>query len=245
MGVSGYLADIGRSHNNSCEKMSCDALNREKGGHGMDTDRSTRVAAQDEPRVLDDPKAMRALAHPVRIALLEALTREGPLTATEAGGLLGESAGTMSFHLRTLARYGFVEETGTGKGRARPWRLVRLGTTYADNDPDPERSVAAARLSAAHLDRSYAKLRAWLEGAGAAVGGPDGAEGPDPWRDVLAAELIAYLTADELAALRDEVLAVLLRHRDRTLDRSRRPAGARPVQLVAYGVPLPLSPTGN
>jgi DNA-binding transcriptional ArsR family regulator len=42
---------------------------------------------------------LRALSHPVRLALLEALAT-GPLTATEAGELIDETPTTCSFHLR-------------------------------------------------------------------------------------------------------------------------------------------------
>ena len=73
-------------------------------------------------REVSDARTFRALGHPVRLALLETLVIEGPLTATEAAEQIGESPTTCSFHLRQLARYGFVEEAGGGKGRARPWR---------------------------------------------------------------------------------------------------------------------------
>ena len=71
---------------------------------------------QDGPRPRDDrlhldltdPKAMRALAHPLRWALLEALGHAGTLTATQASEMLGESPANCAFHLRTLAKYGFV-----------------------------------------------------------------------------------------------------------------------------------------
>jgi len=69
-----------------------------------------------EPRELTDPKVMRALTHPVRLALLEVLATEGPLTATEAGELIGESPTTCSFHFRQLKKYGFIEEAGTVLG---------------------------------------------------------------------------------------------------------------------------------
>ena len=36
--------------------------------------------------------------------------------------MLGESPANCAFHLRTLAKYGFVEEAGGGRGRERPWR---------------------------------------------------------------------------------------------------------------------------
>src|SRR5580704_4658774 len=70
---------------------------------------------------LTDAKALRAYAHPVRMALVGLLRTEGPLTATRAAELLGESSGTCSFHLRQLAKYGLVEAAGGG-GRSRGGR---------------------------------------------------------------------------------------------------------------------------
>src|SRR3954454_13212914 len=94
-----------------------------------------------------DPKAMRALAHPVRIALLEALTVHAQLTATEAGEIVGESPANTSFHLRQLAKYGFVEEAGSGAGRRRPWRRKQLGMRFTEVHDDPETAAAARELS--------------------------------------------------------------------------------------------------
>ena len=76
----------------------------------------------DDVRQLTDSQTLRALTHPVRIALIEALLLGGAMTATEVGERISESATTCSFHLRQLAKYGFVEEAGGGKGRSRPWR---------------------------------------------------------------------------------------------------------------------------
>src|SRR4051794_26471252 len=76
-------------------------------------------------RFLEDARVIRALAHPLRLALLQLLIVRGPLTASEAGEALGESPASASFHLRTLAKYGYVEEAGAGPGRRRPWRAVR------------------------------------------------------------------------------------------------------------------------
>ena len=81
----------------------------------------------ERPRELTDPKAMRALAHPVRLALLEAFADTDTLTATEAGERVGESPANASFHLRQLAKYGFVEEADGGTGRRRPWKLKKGG----------------------------------------------------------------------------------------------------------------------
>src|ERR1700734_766096 len=79
-----------------------------------------------ETREITDARTMRALAHPTRLALLALLRREGELTASRAAELLDDSPGNMSWHLQTLAKYGFVEETGEGRGRSRPWRAVSL-----------------------------------------------------------------------------------------------------------------------
>ena len=68
----------------------------------------------ERPRELTDPKAMRALAHPVRLQLLEELADAGTLTATQAAERLGESPSNISFHLRQLAKYGYVIEAEGG-----------------------------------------------------------------------------------------------------------------------------------
>src|SRR3954447_2036414 len=91
---------------------------------------------------LTDPRAMRALAHPVRMALIGLLRREGPMTATQAAERLGESSGTCSFHFRQLAKYGFCEEAGGGRGREKPWRGAAAGAGWAPGPPAPPRARA-------------------------------------------------------------------------------------------------------
>ena len=61
-----------------------------------------------DTRRLTDARVMRALAHPTRIDLLELVAREGELTATQAAQRLGLTPGNCSFHLRQLAKYGFL-----------------------------------------------------------------------------------------------------------------------------------------
>src|SRR4029078_7503063 len=76
-----------------------------------------------EPRRLTDATVMRALAHPTRIALHQLTAREGELTATQAGERLGLTPANVSYHLRQLAKYGFIEEGSSVPGRGRPWRV--------------------------------------------------------------------------------------------------------------------------
>src|ERR1700727_2212659 len=97
-----------------------------------------KKAPKRTPQVVTDARAMRALAHPLRVALLEAIRRDGEITATRAAELLGESPGNMSWHLQTLAKYGFVEETGDGRGRSRPWRVTSPTRSWETGMTDPE-----------------------------------------------------------------------------------------------------------
>ncbi|GGX97727.1 ArsR/SmtB family transcription factor [Streptomyces fructofermentans] len=91
-------------------------------------------------RVLD-ARSLRGLAHPLRMALLNALRRGGPATASQLAAKLGESSGATSYHLRQLASHGFVEDAPEhGKGRERWWRAVHRGVQFDDSllkDPDP------------------------------------------------------------------------------------------------------------
>ena len=82
-----------------------------------------------------DPKAIRALAHPLRLDLLELLIARGPATAAQCGRILGASQASCSFHLRQLAKYGLVEDTGPGSDRReRRWRVpdARLTVRIAE-----------------------------------------------------------------------------------------------------------------
>lgn len=78
-----------------------------------------------------DVRALRALAHPLRMTLLAALRSDGPSTASRLADRLGESSGATSYHLRQLAGFGFVEEVpGEGTGRERWWRALHRSTRW-------------------------------------------------------------------------------------------------------------------
>src|SRR6202046_1160634 len=95
---------------------------------------------EQESMSITDPTVMRALAHPVRIALIELFGVHPTLTATQASEALGESPANCAFHLRTLAKYGFLEEAGGGRGRERPWKAsekahrIRLPSSDLDSE---------------------------------------------------------------------------------------------------------------
>ncbi|MBO0683009.1 MAG: winged helix-turn-helix transcriptional regulator, partial [Candidatus Dormibacteraeota bacterium] len=75
---------------------------------------------------------MRAVAHPTRLRILSRLRLHGPATATECSRTVGESPSGCSYHLRQLARFGFVEEVQDGgDGRERRWRARGFGMRWA------------------------------------------------------------------------------------------------------------------
>jgi DNA-binding transcriptional ArsR family regulator len=72
---------------------------------------------------MENVRSLKALAHPLRVELLELLRFEGPATASALARRLGESSGATSYHLRQLARHGFIEEDArSARGRERWWR---------------------------------------------------------------------------------------------------------------------------
>lgn len=195
-------------------------------------DRDTRSQMRD----VNDPKTLRALTHPVRLALLEALALEGPLTATAAGELIGESPTTCSFHFRQLAKYGFVEEAETGPGRLRPWKIINVGMRFSDVTEDPETSVAAKSLERMVFDRAMSRLANYLSTK---------ASFPKVWQEASQnIETILWVTPDELDAVTQEVLGIFNRFLDRVTDSSARSEGSLPVEalLITYPVRLPGSP---
>jgi DNA-binding transcriptional ArsR family regulator len=188
-------------------------------------------------RSISDPRTIRALAHPVRIALLEALGREGELTATRAAEMLDESPGNMSWHLQTLAKYGYIEEAGGGKGRSRPWRIASVSNRFETAAGDPETNAAGEALASTFSDRAYSQLREWWARQSSY---------PRDWREAaFISDSLGYLTAEEMAEIGEEIVQLISRYRDRILDKTLRPAGAQPVKLVAFGHPLPPTPSGN
>jgi DNA-binding transcriptional ArsR family regulator len=188
-------------------------------------------------RRLSDPRELRALAHPVRVALFEQLSLGGALTATQLGELIGESPTTCSFHLRQLAKYGFVAEAGGGKGRARPWRLSSLGLSFSSRSADdPETVLAADALSRIFTDRSIDRHRKWLATKHAY---------PAEWQDAdEQSEYVFYLTPAELRQLKDELTDVLLptfqKYHERVTDPALRPPSSAPVELLLLVNPVAL-----
>ncbi|WP_432015012.1 winged helix-turn-helix transcriptional regulator [Streptomyces cucumeris] len=159
--------------------------------------------------------------HEVRTALLELLAEVGTVTATEAAARLGHSSGLCSFHLRQLARHGYIEEAPHHGGRARPWRL--------------RRNTAAAGAAAAE---SFGDLARGLEDESWQRWLTRRDQAPAAWRHDEAFSAVAYLTPEEMSRVADGIRRMLAPYRDREERPLSRPEEARPVALITRLFPL-------
>ena len=181
---------------------------------------------------LTDPRALRAYAHPIRMALLGLLRREGPKTATEAAAEIGESVASCSFHLRQLARYGLIEEVEGAHGRAKPWRATALYTSWRSDSDDPELAAAATMLEQLILERYFEEARNWLARR---------EQEPAAWRRAgQGSDYFLYLTAAETRHLTERIHAMTEEFVGRNSDPALRPKGSRAVRLVHLTFPSTL-----
>jgi DNA-binding transcriptional ArsR family regulator len=191
---------------------------------------TTEGAHLPEMRQVTDPMTMRALTHPVRLALLEALALEGPLTATQAGELIGESPTTCSFHFRQLAKYGFVEEAGTGPGRQRPWKRVDVWMNFSDTSDDPEANIAAKGLERLLFERGVARIRRFYDTK---------ASLPKEWQEASdSMQAVIYVTPEELREVNTQLISLLQSFHPRLENHSLRPENAMPIELLAFAFPV-------
>ncbi|MEW2522204.1 ArsR/SmtB family transcription factor [Actinacidiphila alni] len=187
-------------------------------------------------RLLDDPLAIRAMAHPVRLEIHALLGEEGPLTAAEAARRLGISQALASHHLRQLAKYDFVEPAPGKDNRERPWRVVSTSQTWSRADLTPERAAAVNVLEQLMAERALDQLAKWQQRRPA--------EEPR-WRDSTGIDHTGiYLTAEELTEVTGQIAALLQRYVDERPidDKAARPPGSRHVhftQIVTVAPPTP------
>lgn len=173
---------------------------------------------------------MRALSHPVRQALIETLTLDGPLTATQASERIGESPTTCSFHLRQLARYGFVEEAGGGPGRTRPWKMSTIGMTMSEGAGDREMDMALSVLRRMVRERYFQRLQTW-EATRSSY--------PKEWQDASQeSEFVLWITPEEAKAVEKETFSTLMRFQDRLSHPELRPDGSLPVEVLTFFYPF-------
>ena len=101
-----------------------------------------------------DMESLKALAHPLRVTILDTLSTYGAFTASGLAERLGESSGATSYHLRQLEKHRFVREVeGRGSGRERWWERTPGGISL----PASEFASGSASRSASRLI-----LREWM-----------------------------------------------------------------------------------
>ena len=104
------------------------------------------------PYRFENPRSIRALAHPARLAIINALVTGDELTATECAELTGLSPSATAYHLKLLERYGIVETAPS-----RPDRRERP-CTYCGR---PESPTAATKATIASATTSGTRLGRW------------------------------------------------------------------------------------
>ena len=171
-------------------------------------------------------KEVRALAHPLRLRMLESLA-DAPATASMLARELGESSGATSYHLRALAAAGLIiEDLDRRKGRERWWKRdpERVGLISSAPAEDPEYDAAVAQLESTMVGRDEDAIRRYIhqrrEG-----------EHSDSWRETaFIGGWTVYATQEEVDELSELVV--------RWLRARQKPGGSRdpktPLVYVTY-----------
>jgi DNA-binding transcriptional ArsR family regulator len=180
---------------------------------------------QDAPAYrVENPRSIRALAHPGRLAIIDALASGEELTATQCAQLTGLSPSATAYHLKLLERYGLVESAPPRPDRReRPWRATGRQIQVDLDTSTPAGASAAAAVAAAYIDTTRAVAVEFTEGSPAE---------PEEWRNAALNNVDLWLTAEEFQRVAEELGAVLKPYRGRT-----RPAGSRLVRVTNVVVP--------
>ena len=93
--------------------------------------------------IVPGPEGLKAMAHPVRLRLIGLLRHDGPSTASALAARLGLNSGATSYHLRQLAKHGYVVDDETrGNGRERWWRAAHQSTRVGEGEKSAEEREA-------------------------------------------------------------------------------------------------------
>lgn len=197
----------------------------------MSLESSEGAAGRQRWRMMDDPVAIRALAHPLRTRLLSIIGRLGRATTADCARELEISHGLASHHLRQLAKYGFVEQVAGKDHRERPWRLVATSYDWRGATATPEGAAAVDVLEQVQAEQALESFLDWQQRR---------KDWPAAWREHTGiGSSTVYLTESEAAELTAAMDALLLRYaNERPLDDlASRPAGSVPVTFTLFAVP--------
>lgn len=184
-----------------------------------------------------DAAAMKAFAHPLRMAMYDYLSDHGSATATMLAKHTGESTGQTSYHLRQLERHGLVaDDPAKGTGRERWWKALGFSMRGLDLAKDSETRPAVETMLRNQVSKQAQSIAAWFQRA----------ESEDPqWAQASFNNQAALtLALDEAAELRSALLGALQPFVDRSkqrLESGEDLAGARRVRIYMDAFPLPES----
>jgi DNA-binding transcriptional ArsR family regulator len=175
-----------------------------------------------------DPAHLKALAHPIRLRLLTYLRDHGPGTATElAHALGGVTSGTTSYHLRQLAKYGFVVESrNQPKGPDRRWEAAHFATRFDMATLLSNLDTRTPMLALLHgtLTLHIEWIREWLDAA------PGYSKA---WVDAASfTDRVVTVSPSALADLVSELRAVVSRYEDKA-----ETAKSKQVAVCLYAFP--------
>lgn len=161
-----------------------------------------------DARRVTDPDDLKAMTHPLRRQIYRLLTQLGPATVTILGEHTGADPGQLSFHIRELAKRGFVTEAPelARDRRERWWRAQEGSWSFNTSDfRDPAGKAIADTAKQLMVAEELDRLRTY-EAARESFG--------EDWSS--AAEASHYnfrLRPDELQELTAELREVLMRWR--------------------------------
>jgi DNA-binding transcriptional ArsR family regulator len=182
-------------------------------------------------------EAMKAFAHPLRMAMYDLLSQRGTATATTLARELGESTGQTSYHLRQLERHGFVaEDAERGTGRERWWRPVGFSMQGVDLAKDPSTAAQVELMLRTQVEEQMRDKTRWLR---------DALDEDPAWVQAsLSDRSTVSMTAEEMRDLSAELQRVMRAHFDRASAREDVPDERR-VRIYLDLIPLPRSGQGS
>jgi DNA-binding transcriptional ArsR family regulator len=191
-----------------------------------------------------DMTSLKALAHPLRVRILDTLATYGSFTASGLAERLGESSGATSYHLRQLEKHGFVrDDPKRGTARERWWERTPAGISVAATDFEPRSAGRAA---------NDLVVREWQANRDALLGDfiAHGDELEERWYAASTLDTTNMrLTSEQLEALVAEVETITERYANQY--RRQEGPGTRPVQVQLNAFPVmdaeetPLDPAGG
>jgi hypothetical protein len=101
---------------------------------------------------------------------------------------------------------------------------------YTDLHEDPETAVAARGLDRMLRERYFERLAAFYESRSGY---------PLAWQQVTGgSQALLHVTPDELRAIDEQVMALLLPYLDRAVDPAKRPADSLPIEVLLFAYPV-------